>query len=85
MKKYTYEITIEAQDESEADTRMRGLSLLTACTVVQKKPGSTLLPLDAREEEIIRIHRRGKKVLHLLKSCIENPSHIDTLEETLKK
>ena len=85
MKKYRYEITIEAQDEPEADSRMRGLSLLTSCTVAQAHSGNGLLPLDEQEESIIRLHRRGKKVFEILKSCIENPKRIDEMAEHLKK
>jgi len=84
MKKYTYEITIEAQDESEADSRMRGISLLTSCTVVQKKLDNALLPLAQHEEELIRLHRKGIKFLKILHSCIQDPSQIDKWADELK-
>ena len=80
MKKFTYEITVEAEDESAADSKMRGLSLLTGCGVLQKPPASALFPLSQKEEELIKLHRRGIKVLKLLGSFIEDPSRIDKLD-----
>lgn len=38
MKKFTYQITIEAEHQDDADNRMKGLSLLTESPVQQNTP-----------------------------------------------
>ena len=89
MKKYTYEITIEAQDETEADTRMRGLCLLTSCKVIPTQQNNIVLPLAEEEVQLIRYFRKGDKAGKTLQliagNFIQNifPKE-KTGEETLK-
>jgi hypothetical protein len=63
MKKFTYEITIEAEHEDEADTRMRGLSLLTEGSILPQHHNK-LLPLNEEEEKLLRLYRAGNTLFH---------------------
>jgi hypothetical protein len=67
MKKFTYEITIEAEHEDEADSRMRGLSLLTEGSILPQHRNK-LLPLNEEEEKLLRLYRAGSTIFnHILR------------------
>ena len=61
MKKFTYEITIKAEHENDADTRMKGLSLLTQCPVHKQKD----FPVSEEEELLVRQYRAGDPLAKL--------------------
>ena len=63
MKKFTYEITIESEYEDEADTRMRGLSLLTEGSILPQHHNK-LLPLNEEEEKLLRLYREGATIFN---------------------
>jgi hypothetical protein len=66
MKKYTYEVTIEAEGELEACRRMKGLELLTGC-IAAEKPAT--LTLSEEEEQLVSCFRkagRTSQLLHLI-------------------
>lgn len=82
MRKFSYEITVEAQDESEADSKIRGLSLLTSCTIAPRH--GSILPLTKQEERVIEYYRKGEKVLQIMNHCLQHPSGLDDLAEIVK-
>ena len=59
MKKFTYEVTIEAEHQDDADTRMKGLSLFTQTPVVKQEP------LSKEEEAILALFRHGNPLAKL--------------------
>ena len=63
MKKFTYEITIEAEHEDEADIRMRGRSLLTEGSILPQHHNK-LLPLNEEEEKLLRLYRQGATIFN---------------------
>ena len=76
MKKYTYEITIEAEHEDEADSRVRGLALLTA-GVALPNYHDKVLPLNEQEKKLIQFFRKGEKLAGILQHLLNTPSDID--------
>jgi len=63
MKKFTYEITIEAEHEDEADTRIRGLSLLMEGGILPLYHNK-LLPLNEEEGKLVRLYRDGTTIFN---------------------
>jgi len=59
MKKFTYQVAIEAEHQDDADTRMKGLSLFTQSPVVKQEP------LTEEEELILAIFRQGNPLAKL--------------------
>jgi hypothetical protein len=67
MKRFTYEITIDAEHEFEAESKIRGLSLLTSCTIIPKRQQASVLPLTETEETLIKYFRRAERIIQLVK------------------
>jgi hypothetical protein len=76
MKKYTYEITVEAEHEHEADTKIRGLALLTG-GVVLPNHHKGVLPLSEEEQKLIQFFRKGEKLAAIFQHLLNAPSEID--------
>ena len=77
LKKFTYEITVEANNEAEADSKMRGLYLLTSCAILPKQ--ASVSTLTKQEEKLIGYYRKGEKLLQILNYCLQNPSALDEI------
>ena len=64
IKKFTYEITLEATDKTEAEAKMKGLRLLTSFTVEPNQQDQ----LTKEEKELVFSFRQGgrtAKLIHL--------------------
>ena len=66
IKKFTYEITVEATEEAEAETKMQGLRLLTAFPVIANHQDK----LTKEEQELVSSFRQGGRTAKLIHLCL---------------